>query len=235
MAIPAILMSVAGGVLSGLAQGVTSSGQQTKTASQALGKDDFLKLLTTQLQNQDPLNPITNENFIAQTAQFSSLEQLQNMNSVLQQLLAQSGGNGVTSSAPLLGRTVSVNGSAVPLDGTQPVTLAYRLPAGASTVALQILNASGTSVRTIPVGSQAAGTHMAAFDGLDDQGRRLSPGSYTYQVVALDQTGRAVSSATTGGGQVTGISMDNGQVMLLVGSERVPLTSVVAITAGSTP
>jgi flagellar basal-body rod modification protein FlgD len=157
------------------------------------------------------------------------------MNNTLQQLLAQSGGNGVTSSAPLLGRTVSVNGSAVPLDGSQPVSLAYRLPAGASTVALQVLNASGTSVRTIPLGTQAAGPHQAAFNGLDDQGRLLTPGSYTYQVVALDQTGRAVSGATTGGGQVTGISMDNGQVMLLVGSERVPLTSVVAITAGSTP
>jgi flagellar basal-body rod modification protein FlgD len=235
MAIPAILMSVAGGVLSSLAQSATSSSQQTKTASQALGKDDFLKLLTTQLQNQDPLNPITNENFIAQTAQFSSLEQLQNMNTVLQQILTQSGGNGVTSSAPLLGKTVSVNGSAVPLDGTQPATLAYRLPTGASTVALQVLNASGTSVRTIPLGSQAAGTHQAAFDGLDDQGQRLASGSYTYRVVALNQTGSAVSGVTTGGGQVTGISMDNGQVMLLVGSERVPLTSVVAITAGSTP
>ena len=235
MAIPAILMSVAGGVLSGLAQSATSSSQQTKTASQTLGKDDFLKLLTTQLQNQDPLNPISNENFIAQTAQFSSLEQLQNMNNVLQQLLALNGGNGVTGSAPLLGRMVSVNGSAVPLDGTQPVSLAYRLPSGATTVALQVLNASGTSVRTIPLGSQAAGPHQVAFNGLDDQGRRLTTGSYTYQVVALDQTGRAIPGATTGGGQVTGISMDNGQVMLLVGSERVPLASVVGIMAGSTP
>jgi flagellar basal-body rod modification protein FlgD len=235
MAIPAILMSVAGGVLSSLAQSATSSSQQTKPASQTLGKDDFLKLLTTQLQNQDPLNPISNEDFIAQTAQFSSLEQLQNMNGTLQQLLAQSGGNGVTASAPLLGRTVSVNGSAVPLDGSQPVSLAYQLPAGAATAALQVLNASGTSVRTIRLGSQAAGSHQAGFDGLDDQGRRLTPGSYTYQVIALDQSGRAVSGAATGGGQVTGISMDSGQVMLLVGSERVPLTSVVAITAGSTP
>jgi flagellar basal-body rod modification protein FlgD len=235
MAVPAILMSVAGGALSSLVQSATGSGQQTKTASATLGKDDFLKLLTTQLQNQDPLNPISNEDFIAQTAQFSSLEQLQNMNTVLQQLLALSGGNGVTSSAPLLGRTVSVNGSAVPLDGSQPVTLSYQLPAGANTVALQILNSSGTSVRTIPLGSQAAGAHQAAFNGLDDQGRRLTAGSYTYQVVALDQTGRAVPGATTGGGQVTGISMESGQVMLLVGTERVPLTSVVAITAGSKP
>ena len=235
MVVPAILMSVAGGVLSGLAQSATSSSQQTKTASQALGKDDFLKLLTTQLQNQDPLNPITNEDFIAQTAQFSSLEQLQNMNSTLQQLLAQSGGNGVTASAPLLGRTVSVNGSAVPLDGSQPATLAFRLSSGASTVALQILNASGTAVRTISLGAQGAGSYQVAFDGMNDQGQRLTPGSYTYKVVTLDQYGSAVPGASTGGGQVTGISMDNGQVMLLVGSERVPLTSVVAITAGSTP
>jgi len=232
MAVPAILMSVAGGLLSGLVQKVIGSSQQSKAASQTLGKEDFLKLLTTQLSNQDPLNPISNEAFIAQTAQFSSLEQLQNMNKTLEQLLAQSGGTGATSTAALLGRTVTVNGSPVTWDGLKAVPLAYRLPASASTVALQVRDASGTAVRTISLGPTGAGPHQAVFDGLDDQGRRLPAGAYTYQVVAMDKNGIAIPGATTGGGLVTGIGLDSGQVMLVVGSQQIPVSSVVGIATG---
>ncbi|HSB73585.1 MAG TPA: flagellar hook capping FlgD N-terminal domain-containing protein [Candidatus Methylomirabilis sp.] len=229
--IPAILASVAGGILSGVMQKVTGSSGSTDTGpSQTLGKDDFLRLLTTQLRNQDPLNPMDNTAFVAQTAQFSSLEQLQNMNSTLQQLTTQMGGAGPASAAALLGRVVTANGSAIHLETGRQSSLTYALPGAAGSVAVQVQDETGKAVRTLLLGPQGGGTHQVAFDGLDDQGRPLPSGDYSFRVGATDSAGRAMPGVFTGGGQVTGISMENGQLVLLVGDQRVPLTSVVSVT-----
>jgi flagellar basal-body rod modification protein FlgD len=178
MAIPAIVMSVAGGVLSGMIQkAIAGSGEASAPAEEALDKEDFLRLLTTQLRNQDPLNPLSNADFVAQTAQFSSLEQLQNMNKALERLAAQSGGNGPVTASALLGRTVTVNGSAVNLDGIRPASVGYALPSSASNVYLQVQDASGNVVRTVSLGAQSIGKHQWSFDGLDDAGRRLPAGT----------------------------------------------------------
>ncbi len=234
MPIPAILASVGGALISGLIQGVTSSSTPSATASSTLGKDDFLRLLVAQLKNQDPLNPMDNSQFVAQTAQFSSLEQLQNMNKTLDKLAAaQSGNGGAVGASALLGKTVTVNGSPVALDGTRSATLAYALPAAATSVAIRVYDESGTAVRTMVVGQQGGGTHQAVFDGLDDNGRRLSAGAYTYQVAAADATGRALSGVYTGGGQVTGINLEGSTVMLMLGNQRVPLSSLVSVIAST--
>ena len=125
MPIPAILASVGGALVSGLIQGVTSSSTQPATASSTLGKDDFLRLLVAQLKNQDPLNPMDNSQFVAQTAQFSSLEQLQNMNATLAQnsewnmLLSQTINN--TMATSLIGKWVTAESSTIALrDGSVP-------------------------------------------------------------------------------------------------------------------
>jgi flagellar basal-body rod modification protein FlgD len=234
MPIPAILMSVAGGLLSGLAQkALSSSSEAVSASSSTLGKDDFLRLLTTQLSNQDPLNPMSSTDFVAQTAQFTSLEQLQNMNSTMQQLVTQLGGSGFASAAPLLGRTVSVNGSPISLEAGQTASLAYQLPTSASSVYLQVQDASGNAVRTLSLGQQDGGIHQVTFDGLDDAGKPLPSGSYIYKVVAADGAGQPLSNVITGAGQVSGINMENGQLVLQIGNARVPLASVVGVMAGT--
>jgi len=236
MAIPAIFMSVAGGILSGILQkAIGGSGETSAPAGEALDKEDFLRLLTTQLRNQDPLNPLSNADFVAQTAQFSSLEQLQNMNRSLERLAAQPGNAGPVAASALLGRIATVNGSTLNLENGRPAAAGYVLPASASNVYLQVQDASGKVVRTLSLGAQSGGKHQASFDGLDDAGRRLPAGTYLYRIAAMDKNGNLLPGAVTGGGQVSGISLEDGQVMLQIGSERVPLASVVGVTAGPVP
>ncbi len=235
MAIPAILATVGGALVSGLlskALGTspsTSSTSQTARATQTLGKDDFLRLMVAQLRNQDPLNPMNNTEFVAQTAQFTSLEQLQNINTTLERVASQSNNGGIASASALLGKTVTVNGSPLALGSTGTATLAYALPTGAAAVAVRIFDQSGNAVRTLVVGQQGAGPHQLVFDGLDDDGRRLGAGSYIYQVVAADTKGQAVPGAYTGGGQVTGISVEGNTLRLVIGNQRVPLTAVASV------
>lgn len=241
MPIPAILATVAGSVIGGLIQKAFGSTDQSAPTPapqpSTLGKDDFLRLLTVQLQNQDPLNPISNTDFIAQTAQFTSLEQLQNMNQNLQKVLSQLGGGGPAtgpaSAAALLGRTVTVNGSPLTLDGANGAGLQYQLPAAAPSVFVQVVDESGAAVRTMAVGQQGGGVHQIVFDGRDDQGRQLPAGNYTYRVAAADAAGKLVPGIITGGGQVSGISVDDGQLMLLIGAARVPMSSVVGVMAAA--
>ena len=238
MAIPAILATVGGALVSGLiskAFGTPVSPSATTSSAvspQTLGKDDFLRLMVAQLQNQDPLNPLNNTEFVAQTAQFTSLEQLQNINATLANLASQSNNGGVASASALLGKTVTVNGSSLALDGTRPATLAYALPSAAAAVAVRVFDRSGNAVRTMVVGQQGAGTHQIVFDGLDDSGRRLNAGSYTYQIAAADAAGQSVPGVSTGAGQVTGINVEGNTLMLLVGAQRVPLTAVVGVLSG---
>ncbi|HYL81158.1 MAG TPA: flagellar hook assembly protein FlgD [Candidatus Acidoferrum sp.] len=234
--IPAILASVAGSVLSGVIQNAVGSGGASQSApSSTLGKDDFLRLLTTQLRNQDPLNPMDNTAFVSQMAQFSSLEQMQNMNGTLQQLVSQTGGAGPASAASLLGRTITANGAGLQLEAGSSTTLAYVVPAGATSVGLQIQDATGATVRTLRLGQQGQGPHQATFDGLDDQGRSLPSGSYTFRVVPTNGTGQTLPGGYTGIGRVTGINVENGQLVLQVGEQRIPLASVVGVLADPAP
>jgi flagellar basal-body rod modification protein FlgD len=242
MPIPAILATVGGALVSGLvskALGTSTSTSASTTAqatssTQTLGKDDFLRLMVAQLKNQDPLNPMNNTEFVAQTAQFTSLEQLQNINTTLEKLAGQSNTGGIAGASALLGKTVTVNGSPLALGSTGTATLAYALPTGAAAVAVRVFDQSGNAVRTMVVGQQGAGTHQLVFDGLDDNGKRLGAGSYTYQVVAANANGQSVPGVYTGAGQVTGINVEGNTLMLVVGNQRVPLTAVAGVLNGGT-
>ena len=199
----------------------------------AMGKDEFLRLLVTQLSNQDPLNPMDGQQFAAQLAQFTSVEQLMNIsdtlagNGEMNGLLAQSINSGVA--AGLIGKTVQTSGDQISLSGDEPAGVGFRLSDSADTVKLTIRSEAGTVVREIDLNGRASGDHEYEWDGLGENGKRLPDGSYTFEITATDAAGDAVEVQTFFKGVVDRITFGQDGIMLWIGKARVPMSDVESV------
>ncbi len=173
----------------------TLTGQRdVQNAVEELGSEVFLRLLVTQLQSQDPTNPTQNEDFIAQLAQFTTLEQATNTTDLLQQLVDQRSELDIVS---LLGRDIITKGDILTLDKENKPGLAYELSEDARKIQVQILDKDGQVVRHVDVNQiQKAGAHKVAWDGLDDLGNRLPEGPYQYKIQALNAKEKEVKVET---------------------------------------
>ena len=151
-----------------------------------LDRLDFLRLLIVQMQNQDPLEPLKNEEFVAQLAQFSSLEQLINMNESLSALnLLQSSINN-SQALNLIGKRITVSGNALQINDGEASRLSFVFTEDADSATLKVLNGDGETVRTIELGSRDVGRHEYDFDALDDSGEPLPDGDYTFQITGVN-------------------------------------------------
>lgn len=202
----------------------------TSSASQVMGKDDFLQLLVTQLSHQDPMNPMDGQEFAAQLAQFSSLEQLSNMNTSLSEsldndvVLAQSIANNLA--VGLIGREVLTLGDHLSPDDEN---IHFQLASPAASVQVDVLNPQGQLVRTLEAGAMSEGTQSLSWDGRDSDGNLLPDGDYTFTITARDSTGEAVSSLAVQRSRVDGISYIDGQAWLSTGEGVVALGDVVEV------
>src|SRR6266542_704728 len=173
---------------------VTSSAAGTgAVAKNTLGKDEFLKLLTAQLANQDPLQPVDNQAFIAQLAQFSSVEQLQNLTSRLDTLLLATASTNQMSTASLVVKDVAFKADGVDVAAGVSSPLQIKLPARATVTAV-VQDASGRTVRTLPMGVRDAGTFDLGWDGRGDGGAPLPAGHYTVKLSAKGTDGSDVAA-----------------------------------------
>ncbi len=154
---------------------------------QELGREVFLRLLVEQLQAQDPTNPVENEDFISQLAQFTSLEQTTNINDNLESLIGQSERRTKLDLVNLIGQEVSAQGNILTLKETGDQTLSYVLDSAAQNVKLDIFNEKGRLVRSWKeLGFQEEGPHQFLWDGTDDRGDRVEPGVYSFVLRAND-------------------------------------------------
>lgn len=197
-----------------------------KTASNRIANNfqDFLKLLTTQLQNQDPTAPLDTNQFTQQLVQFAQVEQQLATNSNLENLIKLQGTAQLTALTPLIGRTVEVDGSALPLQNGEAAGT-YTLTGPTTETSITITNAAGRVVRTAQ-GETRAGTHGFVWDGRDNAGNQLPNGIYTVTVTG--QTGTStIGATTTVYGRVTGAERGmDGAIQLRLGeisvnSERI--------------
>jgi flagellar basal-body rod modification protein FlgD len=158
-----------------------------KTKSDSMGQSEFLKLFTTQLQNQNPLDPVKNEAFVAQLAQFSQLEATTNMSTSLSNMVNNMSGERMLNGAALIGKKVAVpDAPAIWKDG-QATESSLSLPNGADGVRFAVLNDKGESVRSQILGPQTAGDITWKWDGKDDAGNTLPEGNYTVAAKVANQ------------------------------------------------
>ncbi|NLI15816.1 MAG: flagellar biosynthesis protein FlgD [candidate division Zixibacteria bacterium] len=201
--------------------------------SETMGKNDFLNLLVTQLRYQDPMNPMQDQDFIAQLAQFSQLEQLENMSESLDTatqvdyIMSQTIAN--TMATTLIGKTVIAEGSDINLSGGQSNNISFNLGAAASEVTIKISNADGTTVRTVTLKNQPAGNNSYTWDGRDDKGKLLDDGSYSYEVTAKNSAGDTITASKRVIGVVDSVKYQDGQAYLIVGGYKISLSTIIEI------
>ncbi len=173
----------------------TLTGQrEVQNAVEELGSEVFLRLLVTQLQSQDPTNPTQNEDFVAQLAQFTTLEQATNSTDLLQQLVDQRSELDIVS---LLGRDIITEGDILTLSKDNEPVLSYVLEEDARNTKIQILNKDGDVIRNLNVNQiQKSGSHEVIWDGLDNNGNRPPEGPYQYVIQALNENEKAVKVKT---------------------------------------
>ena len=193
-----------------------------------MGKDAFLELLVTQLRYQDPLKPMENTEFLAQLSQFSSLEQLWNVNETLGQNvdLTQSVNNALMTN--LIGKEVKVSGNVLYWEEGAAPELSFQL-AQAGEVAVEILDSDGRVVRTIQLGSMTSGEHSFSWDGRDDSGNRLAEGDYTASVTRKDANGNEIAVSTYLVGKVDGIEFIEGSPIFYIDNYAVNPSDIFAV------
>jgi len=191
-----------------------------------LGKNDFLNLLVAQLKNQDPLKPMDSSSFVAELAQFSQLEQSANQSKILQEVLDAQQASLQYSLLPLVGRVVRVEGGFAQLEDA-PGPLDYSFSRDAASVKVAIMNASGQAVRTLDLGAQSAGAQQVTWDGRDQNGTMMQPGTYRYAVAAYDAQDQAVPATMTSRLTITGIRLEEGQPKLAAGDLTIDPGSVI--------
>jgi flagellar basal-body rod modification protein FlgD len=213
--------------VSGVNQSASSKITGSLTGGNNLGKDDFLLLLVTQLQNQDPLNPQDPTEFTSQLAQYSSLEQLFTVNEQLGQLETANGNVVQMTALGLMGQNVVVQSDSFTL-GSDPVTLGYNLSGNVDEVALVVQNADGQTVATLEGTGLSAGEYFIPWDATA-AGARLPAGAYQLKIVTR-RDGETTSSGeplikTT----VTGVDLNGGSSKLVTGLGEYNLSRVTSV------
>lgn len=190
----------------------------------------FLKLLTTQLQNQDPLSPTDSTTFTQQLVQYSQVEQQIKTNDNLTSLIdtTKTSSNANTALLNYLDKYVEVSGTDFPLQKSQ-ATMAYQLASAASKVTLDILDSSGVKVATFD-GPTGGGLQKISWDGKDSNGKQYSDGKYTLQITATDTSGAAIAvNKQSLIGLVTGIERTANGNLLSLGNQQVKETDIVNV------
>jgi len=196
----------------------------------SLGKDDFLTLLLAELKHQDPLNPADNTEFIAQLAQFSSLEQMTEMNSNLEKtlenntMMAEAINNAMMIN--YFGKQITTSTELFNYNGSDPVQLKFDLASELNTGEVHILDTTGTTIQTIPIDELASGSNMVEWDGIKNTGATASAGVYYFEVEAVDNDDNRIEVTPIFTGLIDGISYVDGVAYFKIGEVLVPLDKV---------
>jgi flagellar basal-body rod modification protein FlgD len=216
--------------ISGVTDYVDSTQSATTTTSKTtLGKDAFLKLLLAQLNNQDPLNPADATEFSSQLAQFSSLEQMTNINDTLTSLLDSQESSNKYNVLNMIGKEIEAGGDTINLGDTGTAAGSFTIEGDADCTAV-IYDANGAAIKTINLGSLKSGDHVFRWDGTEQDGDKADQGSYSFEIIAENASGESVGTETRIRGVVDKVNMESNDPTLFIGSLSIPLSEISNIT-----
>lgn len=216
-------------MISSVGNGNANSATLNLGGNQILRKDDFLKLLVTQLRNQNPLSPMKDEEFVAQLAQFSSLEQLQNMNenlAVSQQwnlILSQTINN--TMATSLIGKNVKAIGGSIFLPESEGVEINYELSSPANKIIVEIYDKDNNLVKRIEKETSSL-SGKVEWDGKNEMGTKVLSGEYKVKIKGETSTGETINATHFIIGKVDAVKYEEGNAYLLVNEQKISLADV---------
>ncbi|NFV79669.1 flagellar hook assembly protein FlgD [Magnetospirillum aberrantis] len=210
----------------------SSTTSSSSSTSLSASYEMFLTLLTTQLQTQNPLDPVDSTEFTSQLATYASLEQQIETNDKLDSVLSSMDSLSFSTGVGYIGLTVEAEGDtlSVDSDGTVDGSWKYELDSAAEDVTLTIVDSSGNTVWS-GSGETSAGSHSLTWDGTDSDGDAVSSGEYTLVVTATDADGDSIDTTTSIVGTVTAVDSSSGSTVLEIGDTEIDLSDVTRLAA----
>ena len=199
----------------------------TNGASLAETFDNFLVLLTAQLQNQDPLEPLDSNEFTQQLVQFTGVEQSLKTNDKLDDLIALQGDNQLNQAVHLVGKTIAADSLVLNLEDGQ-ATMTYELSASANNASVVVLNEAGTIVKSFSAPTDF-GHHEINWDGTDNNGNPVADGIYGFLVSAVDAENAQIPLVQGIKGRVTSVKRDGEDTVLMLGDVEINLKDARSI------
>ena len=197
-----------------------------------LGKNEFLKLLVTQMNNQDPLSPQENGEFIAQLAQFSTVEGIETLNTSMESLVTGYQSSQALQASSLVGRTVIVPADQAIVNTAEGIKGQLALPSASDNVYVNVTDAAGSVVTRLNLGSQPSGMHNFVWDGKDSSGNLMPSGRYKFDAQASIE-GANKQLATLLPANVDSVSLGNGKgggmMLNVAGLGSISLSNIVSI------
>ena len=218
-------------ITTGLESVTTAGSKPAVVPTKEMDRDAFLNLLITQLQNQDPLNPTDSTEFTAQLAQFSSLEQLGNVNDNLKQLQNFQASINNSQAVSLIGKEITANGNSFQLTDGRPAGCDFEIDENAAVVVVSIYDHTGEFVTSFEGQNLSAGQQTLYWDGTDKNGNPAAPGNYTFEVMAADANGNSIQATTFFSGSVNKVVFENNTTYLIAGGQKVALGDVIQVSA----
>jgi len=200
--------------------------------SLANNEQTFLKLLTTQLKNQDPLSPTDTTQMTSQITQMTGVEQQLVTNDLLTALVGMNTSGGISDAVNLMGKQVTAETAKSVLKGNS-AAWTYNQSRSATSVKVEIVDQYGKTIRTVLPDDMSSGDHTFTWDGKSDAGvQQPNGGSYTLKVTAADANGANITTSSKGRleGVVTKVTNENGQNMVWIGDTKVPIDDIIGVT-----
>lgn len=214
----------------------SSSGSSGSASSKGLGGladvNTFYNLLITQLTNQDPLNPLSNQDLSAQLAQFSTASGVQSLQASMAALIAQLAQTQGLQAANLVGQTVIFDSNSVTLPASGSAAGGFTLASAAQNVQVSVVDHAGQTIATLNLGALPAGVQTFTWNGMTSSGKPATPGSYTFNVSAIDGSGQPVAAVPFGAGKVQSVLLggSNGPTLQIEGQGgSIPLSGIQGV------